>query len=139
MAKTITEIILRKLKWLEKAKELKLNTLVETQICGEIASKLGEYMNQKLAKMGDEPFDEKELDSLEALNSVHQSLTIQLIMLKKELEGDCDSATIWLYGEKEQRKQAERTLEKMMRKVLEVRTLMGEVEKHLEAIEPAQL
>ena len=136
MAGSITQVILKRLRWLERAKELKLKVLAAKQVSEKIVSTLGEYMDKALAHMSCEEHEETALDNIKKLNEIHHRLSIEVMMLREKSEENCESAEIWLFGERRRRKEAERNLKEMVARVLKIRALVGGIEGCFEAVEP---
>ena len=131
----VTHYVRKRLEWLETAKRLKLKLHTIVELCEALMTELGIYMDLSLEKFAQNLPSEEKLISLKALNEVHQLISVEIIHMKGDLAEDCESASIWLFGAKIQRRRAERKLKAMIEKALGIGALIGEAERHLEAVE----
>ena len=135
MPRTITGVIFKRLGWLEKAMELKLSLFEAVRVSESISITLDQYMNVILTKFERANPCEEKLDDFEHLNELHHKIAVAVVKLKEDLKEDCESKAIWLFGEKTQRRRAERKLRGMMKTVLQIGSLIAEAESCCEALE----
>ena len=135
MSQSITNMIIKRLDWLETSKKLKLEISRAAKVCEAVSATLEEYIETVTVMFNDRKLGREESERLTRLERLQQKISITVALLTEELKKDCASREIWLFGDKVLRKSAEKDLKEMIKSVLKISILAEKADHHCAALE----